>query len=96
MEFKYKIGDSVASEIHIKELNMLMNHAGVVNMRPVSMRVEERISIECVAGTQLFYGCRCWDGVVQKHPETMLVPAETLWNVWLDCIHAQDAKKSKL
>jgi hypothetical protein len=92
MNFKYKISDVVASALHVDEVRRFLS-ATSLQMRPTTLRVEERISVECVAGTQLFYGCRNREGVVEKHAEDILVPAETLWDVWLDGILEQDKKK---
>lgn len=94
MEFKYKIGDVVASSLHVEEVRKFLS-ATHVQIRPSTLRVEERLSIECIAGTQLYYGCRNREGVVEKHIEEVLVPAETLWDVWLDGILKQDTKKAQ-
>lgn len=93
-EFKYQIGDVVASSLHLDEVRRFLS-ATSMQMRPSSLRVEERISIECVGGTQLYYGCRNGEGVVEKHSEDILVPVETLWDVWLEGIMQQDKRKAQ-
>jgi hypothetical protein len=95
MNFKFQIGDAVCALLHLEEIEKLLA-ATTHTVRPDGLRVEERISIECVGGTQLFYGCRNRDGQVLKFNEASLVPAEMMWRVWLDGIHQQEAKKEKL
>ena len=91
--FKYHIGEVVASSLHVEEMRRFLD-ATRYQMRPTTLWIEERVSVECVAGTQLFYICRARDGVVEKHAEDMLVPVETAWDVWLEGITKQDAKKA--
>lgn len=92
--FKYRIGDVVAGVLHLEELRKFMD-ATFLQMRPDTMRVEERMSVECIGGTQLFYSCRCRDGAVNKYDEASLINAEVLWDAWIDGINKQDTKKAK-
>ena len=94
MNYKYNIGDIVASALHVEEVRRFFS-ATSLQMRPSTLRVEERVSVECVGGTQVFYGCRNREGGIEKHSEDALVPAETLWDVWLDGINAQEKRKAQ-
>lgn len=93
-EFAFHIGDVVANILHVDEVRRFSEYTNE-SMRPLSMRVEERISVECVGDIQLFYGCRLWDGNVQKHAEGCLVKADTLWDAWLEGLKKQESKKAK-
>lgn len=94
MTYKYAIGDVVGTLLHVEELRRFSDSTEQC-LRPDTLRVEERLSIECVGGAQLFYGCRDRAGFVQKHSEDMLVPAEVVWDAWADGLKRQEARKDK-
>lgn len=86
--FKFAIGDRVAGTLAIDELVRSFDYHDYL-LRPHVLTVEERISVECVVGTQLFYTCRDIRGAIEKHPEAMLAPAKLMWDAWIDGIERQ-------
>ncbi len=95
MEFKYQLGDRVAVGVVLdavlREIATVLNHTSRLD----TMRIVERISYECVGGTQLFYHCEAWDGTTKRYSEGSLVPAEEAWEQWVTAVNARDEKKEK-
>lgn len=89
--FKYDIGDSVANVMSIKEMELMHTYTRET-MRPLVLRVEEQMAFNSESGTRIFYVCRTVHGVVEKHPESELVPAENLWDVWCDSMQKRAEK----
>jgi hypothetical protein len=92
-DFAFNVGDVVATKLHLDELRYFLDTTQL-QMRPDSMRIVERISVECDGGTQLFYGCEARDGLMHRHAEDGLIRAESLWDAWIDGIKKQEAKKN--
>lgn len=91
-EFQFSLGDRVACMLAIEEMQQYfarLDTAPSLHM----LTVEERISIECIGGTQRFYTCRDWRGALEKHPESALVPVRVMLDAWADGIDAQHANE---
>ena len=82
INFKFSIGDHVGNLSSIEEVDKFYEYTDI-EPRPMLLVVEERISIECIGGVQLFYSTRTTDGRVLKFPDAMLVSAELMWTAWL-------------
>lgn len=91
-DFKFRIGDRVAAALAVEELRAFAMHT-LDPMRPHVLVVEERLSVECCGGTQLFYTCRDPRGAVEKHSEASLVEARVMCDAWIDGMKAQKARK---
>ena len=99
MNFKYQIGEAVARK---ETVDCAMHEMRVLSeiKRVDSMTVIERHSVECVAGTQLFYACETWQGFKAVFAEDSLMPMQECWDRWGDMLRevlqAQDKRKASL
>jgi len=99
MNFKYQIGEAVARK---ETVDCVLHEMRVLCeiKRVDSMRIIERRSNECVAGTQLFYVCETWQGVNIIFAEDSLLPMQECWDRWGDMLRevlqAQDEQKAAL
>ena len=99
MNFKYQIGAAVARK---ETVDCVLHEMRVLSeiKRVDSMRIIERRSTECIAGTQLFYVCETWQGVNIIFAEDSLEPMQECWDRWCDVLlvvlKAQDERKAAL
>lgn len=92
-DFKFAIGDRVGNLVSIEEVDKLCEYTDATP-RPMLMVIEERISVECIGGIQLFYSTRSVGGEVHKFPEAMLVSAELMWAAWVKSVCARDQRRN--
>lgn len=96
MPFKYQIGDHVMSTLLLEENCMMMKQSDTITPRLGMLRVEERLSVECVGGTQLFYSCRNADGTQLKFNEDGLTAGDAGFGRWVEAFMTQqDRSKAK-
>jgi len=99
MTFKFAIGEAVARK---ETVDCALHEMRVLSeiKRVDSMTVIERHSVECVAGTQLFYACETWQGFKAVFAEDSLMPMQECWDRWGDMLRevlqAQDERKASL
>jgi hypothetical protein len=93
MEFKYQLGDRVVVGTILDTVVQEITHVHVSRLD--TMRVIERISCECIGGTQLFYRCEWWNGETARYAEGSLVPAADAWAQWIAAVDARDTKHPK-
>lgn len=91
MEFKYQLGDRVALATTLDAVIHEITYERTVRLD--TMRIIERVSCECVGGTQLFYRCERWDSNVGLYAEGSVVPADDAWTKWIDAVNARAEKK---
>jgi hypothetical protein len=95
MDFKFQIGDRVTSKTLLETQLVEMQHSNLTP-RMGNLYVEERHSVECAGGVQLFYGCRTVDGMVWKFPEAVLMPGLEAFEQWIEAFVAQQDRLKKL
>ncbi len=88
MNFFFSINQRVVTVVHIETIVAEM---GVVpeSLRLDRMTIVERISTECIGGTQLFYHCQRWDGSVGRYAEASLMLAEEGFTLWVEAFMKQ-------
>jgi hypothetical protein len=57
-----------------------------------TMRVIERISRECIGGTQIFYSCETWQGLYAQFSEDGLIPGRAAFDQWCDAFMVQEKR----
>lgn len=87
--FKFSLGARVARAGLAETLVLEMGHQNDNVPRMDSMNVIERITVECVGGTQRFYHCEMWNGQMGKFAEGSLIPYADAFQQWLDAFAAQ-------
>jgi hypothetical protein len=89
MSFRYALGALVVAksslESAVQELTLPESYE---RRRLDSMWIMERLSCECVGGTQLFYHCQRWDGSVGRYAEGSLVTVVDAYDTWRHAIEA--------
>jgi len=92
MNFTYNIGDSVMRTNDVAGMLFEMEHTEHVSHLHPSMRIIERRSVECIAGTQLGYLCETWQGQTMIFAQESLLPAEQAWDQWADALILQEQR----
>lgn len=88
MTFKYQIGDYVANK-GLLEVELMEMANGPSTPRRQHLRVIEKISCECIGGTQLFYQCEATDGYLARFSEDSLIPGLEAFSKWIEGFMAQ-------
>jgi hypothetical protein len=89
--FKYAIGDAVVSQQVMLAVRLEMT-APKQFSRTNPSRILERMSLECIGGTQLFYICESWEGVRGTFAEGILVPYQDYFEQWVKWFEAKESK----
>ena len=87
-EFKYALGDLVVTKSVMEAVRLEMASPKQYG-RTTPFRIIERISRECVAGTQFFYGCETWDGNTGTFAEGSLLAFQLYFDEWVKWFNAK-------